>query len=56
MIVDDIIMPVESPFASPNVLCRKNNCKSVDDPEAWQFAIDYRKLNAITQYPQYRSQ
>lgn len=24
-----------------------------NDPEAWRFAIDYRKLNAITQYPQY---
>lgn len=34
------------------VLCRKNNGTS-SDLEAWRFAIYYRKLNAITQYPQF---
>lgn len=55
MLVDEIIMSIESPFASPVVLCRKNNDKSSDDiyPEAWRFAIDYKKLIAITQYPQF---
>lgn len=47
MLADDIIMP---PFVSPVVLCRMNNGKGADDPEAWKFAIGYRKLKAITQY------
>lgn len=45
-------MPIESPFASPVVLCRKNNGKKIDEPEAWRFATDYKNLNAITHYPQ----
>lgn len=48
MLADDIIMPIESAFASPNVLHRKNNDKSIDDPETWRFTIYYGKLNAIT--------
>ncbi|GFX75534.1 hypothetical protein TNCV_4714411 [Trichonephila clavipes] len=24
-----------------------------DNPEAYRFAVDYRKLNAITKYPRY---
>lgn len=43
MLEDDILMPDESPFAYPVVLYRKNDGKSVDGPEAWKFAIDYRK-------------
>lgn len=50
---DDIIMPINSPFASQVVLCKKNNEKSSGDPEAWRFAFDYRKLTAIMQYPQF---
>lgn len=53
MLVDDIIMPINSHFASHVVLCRKNNGKNIHNPEAWWFSINYRKLNAITQYPQY---
>lgn len=48
MLDDNIIMPIKSPYESLVVLCCKNNGKSVDDPEAWRFAIDYRKLNAIS--------
>ncbi|GFS60908.1 hypothetical protein TNCV_2002521 [Trichonephila clavipes] len=43
------IRPIQSPYASPLVLTRKNN----DFPEAYRFTIDYRKLNAITKHPRY---
>ncbi|GFV58086.1 hypothetical protein TNCV_2109141 [Trichonephila clavipes] len=33
--------------------CRKNNGLPPDNPETYQFAVDYRKLNAITKYPRY---
>ncbi|GFU11551.1 uncharacterized protein TNCV_221891 [Trichonephila clavipes] len=42
-----------NPHASPVVLTRKNNDLPPDSPEAYRFAIDYRKLNAITKYPRY---
>ncbi|GFY27901.1 retrovirus-related Pol polyprotein from transposon 17.6 [Trichonephila clavipes] len=45
------IRPIQSPYASPVVLTRKNNGLPPDSPEAYRFAIDYRKLNAITKYP-----
>ncbi|GFW24657.1 retrovirus-related Pol polyprotein from transposon 17.6 [Trichonephila clavipes] len=45
--------PIQSPYASPIVLTRKNNDLPPDSPEAYRFAIDYRKLNAITKYPRY---
>ncbi|GFT08643.1 retrovirus-related Pol polyprotein from transposon 297 [Trichonephila clavipes] len=35
------------------MLCRKNNGLPPDNPEAYRFATDYRKLNAITKYPRY---
>ncbi|GFS78973.1 retrovirus-related Pol polyprotein from transposon opus [Trichonephila clavipes] len=35
------------------VLCRKNNGLPPDNPEAYGFAVDYPKLNAITKYPRY---
>lgn len=54
MLSEDIIMPIDSPFASLAVLCRKNNCKSSDDSAAKRLVIDYHKLNAITQYPQFQ--
>ncbi|GFW16369.1 retrovirus-related Pol polyprotein from transposon 17.6 [Trichonephila clavipes] len=47
------IIPIQSPYASPVVLCRKNNGLPTDNPEAYRFAVDYRKLNAITKYLQY---
>ncbi|GFV94750.1 uncharacterized protein TNCV_3864731 [Trichonephila clavipes] len=45
--------PIQSPYASPVVLMRKNNGLLPDSPEAYRFAIDYRKLKAITKYPRY---
>ncbi|GFY17885.1 hypothetical protein TNCV_3383781 [Trichonephila clavipes] len=48
-----VIRPIQSPYASPVVLTHKNNDLPPDSPEAYRFAIDYRKLNAITKYPQY---
>lgn len=53
MLADGIIMPIGSLLALPVVMCRKNKQKSSGDPEAWRFTIDYRKLNAVTQYPQF---
>ncbi|GFX35540.1 retrovirus-related Pol polyprotein from transposon 297 [Trichonephila clavipes] len=49
------IIPIQSPYASPVVLCRKNNGLHTppDNLEAYRFAVDYRKLNAITKYPTY---
>ncbi|GFT16601.1 retrovirus-related Pol polyprotein from transposon 297 [Trichonephila clavipes] len=47
------IRPIQSPYASPVVLTRKNNGLPPDSPETYRFAIDYRKLNAITKYPRY---
>ncbi|GFU64719.1 retrovirus-related Pol polyprotein from transposon 17.6 [Trichonephila clavipes] len=53
MLKEGTIIPIQSPYASPVVLCRKNNGlkKRPDNPEAYRFAVDYRKLNAITKYP-----
>ncbi|GFS78999.1 retrovirus-related Pol polyprotein from transposon 297 [Trichonephila clavipes] len=48
------IRPIQSPYVSPVVLTRKNNDLPPDSPEAYQFAIDYRKLNAITKYLRYQ--
>ncbi|KFM73878.1 Retrovirus-related Pol polyprotein from transposon 297, partial [Stegodyphus mimosarum] len=42
-----------SPYASPVVLCREKNGLPAADPNAWRFAIDYRKFNSITKYPTY---
>ncbi|GFX06372.1 retrovirus-related Pol polyprotein from transposon 297 [Trichonephila clavipes] len=47
------VHPIQSLYASPVVLTRKNNGLPPDSPEAYRFAIDYRKLNAITKYPRY---
>ncbi|GFV61776.1 retrovirus-related Pol polyprotein from transposon 17.6 [Trichonephila clavipes] len=46
------IIPIQSPYVSPVVLCRKNLLPP-DNPEAYRFAVAYRKLNAITKYPRY---
>ncbi|GFW36302.1 uncharacterized protein TNCV_1727301 [Trichonephila clavipes] len=55
MLKDVTIIPIQSPYASPVVLCRKNNGLHTppDNPEAYRFAVNYRKLNAITKYPRY---
>ncbi|GFU95054.1 retrovirus-related Pol polyprotein from transposon 17.6 [Trichonephila clavipes] len=53
MLRDGTICPINSPYASPVVLTRKQNDFPPDSPEAYRFAIDYRKLNGITKYPRY---
>ncbi|GFX75198.1 retrovirus-related Pol polyprotein from transposon 297 [Trichonephila clavipes] len=53
MLQEGSIRPIQSPFASPVVLTRKNNGLPPDSPETYRFAIDYRKLNAITKFPRY---
>ncbi|GFV90268.1 retrovirus-related Pol polyprotein from transposon opus [Trichonephila clavipes] len=53
MLWDGTICPFNSPYASPVVLTRKKNDLPPDSPEAYLFAIDYRKLNGITKYPRY---
>ncbi|GFT84149.1 retrovirus-related Pol polyprotein from transposon 17.6 [Trichonephila clavipes] len=53
MLQEGEIRPIQSPYASLEVLTRKNNGLPPDSPEAYRFAIDNRKLNAITKYPQY---
>ncbi|GFV68745.1 transposon Ty3-I Gag-Pol polyprotein [Trichonephila clavipes] len=53
MLRDGTICPINSLYASPVVLTRKKNDFPPDSPEAYRFAIDYRKLNGITKYPRY---
>ncbi|GFX10139.1 retrovirus-related Pol polyprotein from transposon opus [Trichonephila clavipes] len=53
MLKEGNIIPIQSPYASPVALCRKNNGLPPDNPEAYRFAVDYRKLNSITKYPRY---
>ncbi|GFV27338.1 retrovirus-related Pol polyprotein from transposon gypsy [Trichonephila clavipes] len=53
MLKDGTIIPIQSPYASLVVLCRKNNGLPPDNPEAYRFAVDYRKQNAIMKYPRY---
>ncbi|GFU80458.1 uncharacterized protein TNCV_3845421 [Trichonephila clavipes] len=53
MLQEGKIRPMQSPYASLVLLTRKNNGLPPDFPEAYRFAIDYRKLNAITKYPRY---
>ncbi|GFX24773.1 retrovirus-related Pol polyprotein from transposon 17.6 [Trichonephila clavipes] len=51
MLQEGAIRPIQSPYASPVLLTRKNNGLPPNSPEAYRFAIDYR--NAITKYPRY---
>ncbi|GFX28267.1 retrovirus-related Pol polyprotein from transposon 17.6 [Trichonephila clavipes] len=51
MLKEGTITPIQSPYTSPVVLCRKNNGLPPDNPEAYSFSVDYRKLKAITKYP-----
>ncbi|GFX47748.1 retrovirus-related Pol polyprotein from transposon 297 [Trichonephila clavipes] len=53
MVKEGTIIPIQSPYASPVVLCKKNNGLPLDNPEAYRFAVDYRKLNSIKKYPRY---
>ncbi|GFT20200.1 retrovirus-related Pol polyprotein from transposon 17.6 [Trichonephila clavipes] len=53
MLKDGPIVPIQSPYASPVVLCRKNNGLPPDNPEAYRFPVDYGKFNSITKYPHY---
>ncbi|GFW59167.1 retrovirus-related Pol polyprotein from transposon opus [Trichonephila clavipes] len=53
MLKEGTIIPIQSPYTSPVVLCRKNIGLPPNNPEAYRFAVDYRKLNAITKYPRY---
>ncbi|GFT23169.1 retrovirus-related Pol polyprotein from transposon opus [Trichonephila clavipes] len=53
MLQESTIRPIQSPYASPVVLTRINNGFPPESPEAYRFAIDYRKLNSFTKYPQY---
>ncbi|GFV79957.1 retrovirus-related Pol polyprotein from transposon 297 [Trichonephila clavipes] len=53
MLQEGAIRPIQSPYASPVVLTRKNNDLPPDSPESYRLAIDYHKLNAITKYPRY---
>ncbi|GFX25102.1 retrovirus-related Pol polyprotein from transposon 297 [Trichonephila clavipes] len=53
MLKEGTIIPIQSPYTSPGGLCRKNNGLPPDSPEAYRFAVDYRKHNAITKYPRY---
>ncbi|GFT36558.1 retrovirus-related Pol polyprotein from transposon 17.6 [Trichonephila clavipes] len=53
MFKEGTIIPIQSLYASPVVLCRKNNGLPPDNSEAYRFAVDYQKLNAITKYPRY---
>ncbi|GFV94103.1 retrovirus-related Pol polyprotein from transposon 17.6 [Trichonephila clavipes] len=53
MLPECTFRPIQSPYASPVVLTRKNNGLPPDSPEAYRFAIDYHKLNATTKYPRY---
>ncbi|GFS80612.1 retrovirus-related Pol polyprotein from transposon 297 [Trichonephila clavipes] len=53
MLQDGTIPRIQSPYASPVVLTRKNNDLPPDSPDAYRFAIDYPELNAVTKYPRY---
>ncbi|GFX13919.1 retrovirus-related Pol polyprotein from transposon 17.6 [Trichonephila clavipes] len=51
MLKEGTIIPIQSPYASPFVLCKKNNGLPPDNPEAYRFAVDYRKLNVLQSIP-----
>ncbi|GFS53301.1 retrovirus-related Pol polyprotein from transposon 297 [Trichonephila clavipes] len=53
MFKEGTITPIQSLYASLVVLCKKNNGLPPDNPEAYRFAVDCRKLNAFTKYPRY---
>ncbi|GFU95727.1 uncharacterized protein TNCV_4889161 [Trichonephila clavipes] len=50
MLKEGTIIPIQSPYASPVVICKRNNGLPPDNPEAYKLAVDYRNLNAISKY------
>ncbi|GFW34379.1 retrovirus-related Pol polyprotein from transposon gypsy [Trichonephila clavipes] len=50
---EETILPIQSPYAPPVVLCKKNNGLPWYNPDAYRFTVDYRNLNAITKHPRY---
>ncbi|GFU23515.1 retrovirus-related Pol polyprotein from transposon opus [Trichonephila clavipes] len=53
MLKEGTIIPIQSPYASPVVLCRKNKGLPSENPKAYSFAVYHHKPNAITMYPRY---
>ncbi|GFY22874.1 retrovirus-related Pol polyprotein from transposon 297 [Trichonephila clavipes] len=53
MLQEGEIRSIQSPYALSVVLTSENNGLPPDSLEAYRFAIDYCKLNAITMYPRY---
>ncbi|GFY22312.1 retrovirus-related Pol polyprotein from transposon opus [Trichonephila clavipes] len=53
MLTEGTIIPIQFPYASLVVLCRKNNGLPPDNLEAYRFSVNYRKPNFITKYPRY---
>ncbi|GFW62168.1 retrovirus-related Pol polyprotein from transposon 297 [Trichonephila clavipes] len=53
MLQECSIWPIQSPYVSAVVFTHKNNGIPPDSPKTYPFAIDYRKLKAITNYPSY---
>ncbi|GFU27369.1 retrovirus-related Pol polyprotein from transposon 17.6 [Trichonephila clavipes] len=53
MLKEDTIILIQSMYSSLVVPCRKINGLPPNNPEAYRFAVDYRKLNSITKYPRY---
>lgn len=47
MLIQDIIEPSQSPWASPVVLVKKKNT------DKYRFCVDYRKLNSVTERDSY---
>ncbi|GFT57577.1 uncharacterized protein TNCV_3136921 [Trichonephila clavipes] len=48
MLKEGTIIPIQSPYASPVVLCRKNKGLPPENLDAYSFAVYYHKPNAIT--------
>ncbi|GFU75316.1 hypothetical protein TNCV_1221811 [Trichonephila clavipes] len=44
---------IQSSYASPVVLCHRNNERLPESPEYYRFGIDYHKFHAIYNYPHY---
>lgn len=53
MLQEGIIKRINSLYCSLVILCRKNNGKPADSPEACRLAVDYRKLNKQTVFHNY---
>ncbi|GFX13877.1 uncharacterized protein TNCV_3421881 [Trichonephila clavipes] len=51
MLKEGTIIPIQSPYASPFVLCKKNNGLPPDNPEAYRFAVDMGNLMLLQSIP-----